>query len=191
MDSGRFSFSQTNILYGPDRSGKTAAIEEFLKKHSNHILHTFGAEKGMGIDDVHEVRRRAFISGGQRVQVFCLWRADEMTREATQALLKILEEPPKTSLFFLCTESGELPDTIRSRAARFGFFAEEGTSDAADFFGEEITKRKSEFESFIRREGMVPAEAFGRLSLLVRLSALQHEARINPRYLIDSYMVAF
>ncbi|HLJ64225.1 MAG TPA: DNA polymerase III subunit delta' [Stellaceae bacterium] len=42
--------------------------------------------------------------------------ADQMNRNAANALLKILEEPPERSVLLLCCESlGRLPATIRSR----------------------------------------------------------------------------
>jgi DNA polymerase III subunit delta' len=43
--------------------------------------------------------------------------ADEMNREAANALLKSLEEPPRQTIFFLVSETpGRLPATIRSRS---------------------------------------------------------------------------
>ncbi|MBA4417966.1 MAG: DNA polymerase III subunit delta' [Syntrophus sp. (in: bacteria)] len=49
-------------------------------------------------------------------------RADTMTREATNALLKTLEEPPPANVFFLITSSErDIPLTVRSRCARVAF----------------------------------------------------------------------
>ena len=48
--------------------------------------------------------------------------ADTMTHEATNALLKTLEEPPPFNIFFLITSSErDVPLTIRSRCAKIGF----------------------------------------------------------------------
>ncbi len=45
-----------------------------------------------------------------------------MTREAANALLKTIEEPPPYNIFFLITSSeGDIPLTIRSRCARVVF----------------------------------------------------------------------
>ena len=60
----------------------------------------------------YEGKRRAIIIDG----------ADAMTREADNALLKTLEEPPPFNVFFLITSSErDVPLTIRSRCARVAF----------------------------------------------------------------------
>ncbi|HEY3275267.1 MAG TPA: DNA polymerase III subunit delta' C-terminal domain-containing protein [Syntrophorhabdaceae bacterium] len=60
----------------------------------------------------YEGRKRAVI----------IDRAETMTREAANALLKTLEEPPPFNIFFLITSSErEIPFTVRSRAARVTF----------------------------------------------------------------------
>jgi DNA polymerase III subunit delta' len=49
-------------------------------------------------------------------------RAEILTREANNALLKTLEEPPPFNIFFLITSSEQdIPLTIKSRAARVTF----------------------------------------------------------------------
>jgi DNA polymerase III subunit delta' len=55
-------------------------------------------------------------------RIILIDRADSMTHEATNALLKTLEEPPLFNIFFLITSSErDIPLTIRSRCARVGF----------------------------------------------------------------------
>src|SRR5689334_25365951 len=47
---------------------------------------------------------------------------DELNKEASNALLKILEEPPANTLFFLVSHApGRLLPTIRSRCRRLDF----------------------------------------------------------------------
>ena len=47
---------------------------------------------------------------------------DELNREASNALLKMLEEPPSNTLFFLVSHApGRLLPTIRSRCRRLDF----------------------------------------------------------------------
>jgi DNA polymerase III subunit delta' len=59
-----------------------------------------------------EAERRAVIIDG----------AELMTREAANALLKTIEEPPPYNIFFLITSSeGDIPLTIRSRCSRMAF----------------------------------------------------------------------
>jgi DNA polymerase III subunit delta' len=56
------------------------------------------------------------------MRVIIIDKADTMTHEAANALLKTLEEPPLFNLFFLVTSSEkDIPLTIRSRCARVAF----------------------------------------------------------------------
>lgn len=75
---------------------------------------------------VEEVRRtQAFYgmtaaAGGWRITI--VDAADDMNASASNALLKILEEPPKRSLFFVLNHStGRLLPTIRSRCQSLNF----------------------------------------------------------------------
>jgi DNA polymerase III subunit delta' len=74
----------------------------------------------IGVDDVREVGaflRLTPAEGGWRVVI--VDRADELNRNAANALLKILEEPPARALLLLvCGAPGRLPITIRSRCRR-------------------------------------------------------------------------
>jgi len=74
------------------------------------------------VDDVREIAsflRLTPAEGGWRVVV--VDGADEMNRNAANALLKILEEPPSRALLLLVAHSpGKLLPTIRSRCRRMG-----------------------------------------------------------------------
>ena len=73
------------------------------------------------VDDTREIAaflRLTSAEGGWRVVV--VDGADEMNRNAANALLKILEEPPRRALLLLVAHSpGRLLPTIRSRCRRF------------------------------------------------------------------------
>lgn len=72
------------------------------------------------VDDVREVSnflRLTSAEGGWRVVI--IDSADEMNRNAANALLKVLEEPPKGALLLLvCHAPGRLLPTIRSRCRK-------------------------------------------------------------------------
>ncbi len=74
----------------------------------------------IGVDDVREAAeflRLTAAEGGWRVVVFD--RADELNRNAANALLKILEEPPARAILLLvCAAPGRVPPTVRSRCRR-------------------------------------------------------------------------
>jgi DNA polymerase-3 subunit gamma/tau len=76
------------------------------------------------VDDVREIRANvgtvASVGGARRVYI--LDEAHMLSRAASNALLKTLEEPPEHAHFVLATtEPYKLPDTIRSRTQRFDF----------------------------------------------------------------------
>lgn len=68
---------------------------------------------------IHQVSLKPVES---RYKTFVLERADTMRDEASNALLKVLEEPPGETVIFLITETPEaLLPTIRSRCQHFPF----------------------------------------------------------------------
>ncbi len=76
------------------------------------------------VEDVREIRVNAgtVASMGGAKRVYILDEAHMLSRAASNALLKILEEPPDHVHFVMATtEPYKLPDTIRSRAQHFDF----------------------------------------------------------------------
>ncbi|OHA08722.1 MAG: hypothetical protein A3B37_02625 [Candidatus Sungbacteria bacterium RIFCSPLOWO2_01_FULL_59_16] len=91
---------------------------------------------GIGIRNVHELRRRlglAAWAGGWRAVL--IDGADQLSRDAQSALLKLLEEPGGKTVFLLITSApGVLLPTIRSRAVPMGF-APLGDEELSPFLG--------------------------------------------------------
>jgi DNA polymerase-3 subunit gamma/tau len=83
------------------------------------------AASNRGIDQVRELREMVrYAPAGAKYKVVILDEAHMLTTEASNALLKTLEEPPERVVFVLATtEPEELVDTIRSRAQHFHFRA--------------------------------------------------------------------
>ncbi len=81
------------------------------------------AASNNSVEDVRDLRekvRLASMRGGKRVWV--LDEAHMLTRSASNALLKTLEEPPENLVFILATtEPEKLPPTILSRCQHFRF----------------------------------------------------------------------
>ena len=81
------------------------------------------AASNRGIDDIREIRERVALHPveGPR-KIYILDEAHSLTADASNALLKTLEEPPAHAVFVLCTtEPSRLLPTIRSRCQRFSF----------------------------------------------------------------------
>ena len=85
------------------------------------------AASNRGVDDARELRSRAMYapSDSDRFKVYIVDEAHMLTREAWNALLKVLEEPPDRVIFiFATTEPEKIEQTaapILSRCQRFDF----------------------------------------------------------------------
>ncbi len=85
------------------------------------------AASNRGVDDARDLRERAMYaaSGPDRHKVYIVDEAHMLTREAWNALLKILEEPPPRVVFvFATTEPQKIANTaapVMSRVQRFDF----------------------------------------------------------------------
>src|SRR6059058_3316322 len=76
-----------------------------------------------GVEDARELRERAPTAPAMgREKVYIIDEAQRLSREAFDALLKVLEEPPPGVRFVLATtEPHKKPATIVSRCQRFDF----------------------------------------------------------------------
>src|ERR1700690_947031 len=83
------------------------------------------AASNRGIDQVRELRDMVrYAPAGGRYKVVLLDEAHMLTSEASNALLKTLEEPPDKVVFVMATTEPEsLAETIRSRSQHFHFRA--------------------------------------------------------------------
>ncbi|HTP43684.1 MAG TPA: DNA polymerase III subunit gamma/tau [Candidatus Acidoferrum sp.] len=83
------------------------------------------AASNRGIDQIRELREMVrYAPASSRYKVVILDEAHQLTDEASNALLKTLEEPPERVVFILATTRAEdLVETIKSRAQLFQFRA--------------------------------------------------------------------
>jgi DNA polymerase-3 subunit gamma/tau len=81
------------------------------------------AASNRGVDDIRDLREKVGYAPNQlRVKFYIIDEAHQLTRDAFNAFLKTLEEPPPHVKFVLATtEADKLPDTIASRCQRFDF----------------------------------------------------------------------
>ena len=81
------------------------------------------AASNRGIDQIRELREMVrYAPAASRYKVVILDEAHQLTDEASNALLKTLEEPPERVVFILATTRAEdLVETIKSRAQLFQF----------------------------------------------------------------------
>jgi DNA polymerase III subunit gamma/tau len=83
------------------------------------------AASNRGIDQIRELREMVrYAPAAARYKIVILDEAHMLTGEASNALLKTLEEPPDRVIFVMATTQPEdLEDTIRSRSQHFHFRA--------------------------------------------------------------------
>ena len=138
--------AQTYLFCGTRGTGKTSTARILAKAinclnpdHGNpcdqcHICTTINdgrnidiieldAASNRGVEEVREIRDRIhFQPAINRRKVYIIDEAHMLTREASNAILKTLEEPPDHVVFILCTtEPDRLLPTILSRCQRYDF----------------------------------------------------------------------
>lgn len=81
------------------------------------------AASNRGIDEVRSLREGVrFVPAEGKYKVYVIDEAHQLTKEAFNALLKTLEEPPAHAIFILATtELEKVPATIVSRTQHFDF----------------------------------------------------------------------
>ena len=81
------------------------------------------AASNRGIDEIRDLREKiGFRPNEAHYKVYIIDEVHMLTKEAFNALLKTLEEPPPHAVFVLATtEPDRVPETVRSRCQRFDF----------------------------------------------------------------------
>ena len=86
------------------------------------VLEIDGASN-RGIDEIRQLRQNVGVRPSRsRLKIYIIDEVHMLTREAFNALLKTLEEPPEHVKFIFCTtDPHKIPATILSRCQRFDF----------------------------------------------------------------------
>jgi DNA polymerase III subunit gamma/tau len=86
------------------------------------VLEIDGASN-RGIDEIRQLRQNVNVRPSRaRFKIYIIDEVHMLTREAFNALLKTLEEPPEHVKFLFCTtEANKIPITILSRCQRYDF----------------------------------------------------------------------
>ncbi len=81
------------------------------------------AASNRGIDEIRDLKESIRVSpAAYSYKVYIIDEAHQLTKDAFNALLKTLEEPPAHAIFILATtETEKMPATIVSRTQRFHF----------------------------------------------------------------------
>jgi DNA polymerase III subunit gamma/tau len=108
----------------PNPCGECDSCKEIAAGTSLDVIE-IDAASNRGIDQIRELREMVrYAPAASRSKVVILDEAHMLTGEASNALLKTLEEPPDRVVFVMATTQPEdLVDTIRSRSQHFHFRA--------------------------------------------------------------------
>jgi DNA polymerase-3 subunit gamma/tau len=140
LKAGRISHAY--LFTGPRGVGKTS-IARILAHAINGLPYTddsshidiieIDAASNRRIDEIRELRERVYITPTEaKYKVYIIDEVHMLTREAFNALLKTLEEPPEHVVFMLATtDVHKLPPTIISRTQRYSLKPIDKTAIAA------------------------------------------------------------
>jgi DNA polymerase-3 subunit gamma/tau len=119
------NISHAYLFAGSRGTGKTTVARILARElgTSEKDLYEIDAASNRGIDDIRELREGVnVLPFDSKYKVYIIDECQMLTKEAFNALLKTLEEPPKHALFILATtEFEKLPETIVSRCMTFIF----------------------------------------------------------------------
>ena len=113
------------LFSGSRGTGKTS-IARILARElgvTDKDLYEMDAASNRGIDDIRELREGVFVLPFESpYKFYIIDEAHMLTKEAWNALLKTLEEPPAHAIFVLATtDKDKVPDTIQSRCEVYTF----------------------------------------------------------------------
>lgn len=186
LDAGKVNHAY--LFVGPRGCGKTS-VARILAHEVNgfkyeieddyvDIIEIDGASN-RGIDNIRELREKVAIAPSTgKYKVYIIDEVHMLTKEAFNALLKTLEEPPAHAIFIMATtDVYKVPITIISRAQTYTFkLADEKVM--FDFLKEVVGKEKIKIDDdalsvIVRRGGGSFRDS---LSLLEQISTLSDKA---------------
>lgn len=107
---------------GIEPCGECDNCKEILSGGSIDLVE-IDAASNRGIEDVRSLKEKSYLLPSKlKKKIFIIDEVHMLTKEAFNALLKLIEEPPKHTIFILCTtDPQKIPETILSRLIKVDF----------------------------------------------------------------------
>ncbi len=127
------------------------SVQEIIA-HPDFLLYikSSGRQVPMKVEDAREILTFAQNTGFSGRKVIVIENIDDATTSALNCILKIIEEPPLNTFFYLIySDVKKIPETIRSRAIilREKITKEEDFTKLTNFFGEKAPQFQTFMES--------------------------------------------
>lgn len=123
LESGKIAHAY--LLCGPRGTGKTTIARIIARELGTSVndIYELDAASNRGIDDVRNIKENVgTMPFDSKYKVYILDEVHMFTKDAWNALLKTIEEPPKHVIFILATtDLPKVPETIVSRCQTFVF----------------------------------------------------------------------
>jgi DNA polymerase-3 subunit gamma/tau len=178
------TFGHAYVFAGSRGTGKTSVARIFASalKVSPEDLYEIDAASNTGVDDIRDIRDGVgTMPFSSPYKVYLLDEAHMLSKQAWNALLKTLEEPPKHCIFILATtELDKVPETVLSRCQTFTFkkpmdsLLKETIEDISKSEGFTLEKSASELIAFLADGSFRDAQ-----SILQKILSASNDKKIS------------
>ena len=176
--------SHAYLFSGSRGTGKTSVARILAKALgvSAKDLYEIDAASNRGIDDIRELREGVYAMPFESpYRFYIIDEAHMLTKDAWNAFLKTLEEPPSHAIFVLATtERDKVPETIQSRCEIYNFkqptreMLAETVADVAKREGYSLERSAAELVALLAEGSFRDA-----LSILQKILAISDNKKIE------------